>query len=164
MASRARSGDMRNHNPSLYQLSYSHHIKIKLYYISHLHNLGFRSINLPSFEGLTLHEDCITIGIFHVEITGFTIIEVFCINCNLSLISCLYLQFQFRWTTRSVVSVSYYIGYCALTYPITPHPTGKVLLKKERGLIYCSDGEIRTHTEQVLNLLTLPVGLHRHIK
>ena len=124
---------MRNHNPPLYQLSYSHHIKIKLYYISHLHNLGFRSINLPSFEGLTLHEDCITIGVFHVEIIGFTIIEVFCINCNLSLMSCLYLQFQFRWTTRSVVSVSYYIGYCALTYPITPHPTGKVLLKKNEA-------------------------------
>lgn len=134
MASRARSDDMRNHNPPLCQLSYSHHIKIKLYYISHLHNLGFRSINLPSFEGLTLHEDCITIGVFHVEITGFTIIEVFCINCNLSLMSCLYLQFQFCWTTRSVVSVSYYIGYCALTYPITPHPTGKVLLKKRTRL------------------------------
>ena len=94
-----------------------------------------RSIILPSNEGMTLYGDYITFGLTPLQ--GFTHVLARSINRNLSLISCLYLQFQFRWTTRRFGTVSYYIGYCALTYPITPLPLVRSLKGvKERGLIF----------------------------
>ena len=111
---------------------------------------------------MTLYEDYITFGLTPLQ--GFTHVLARSINCNLSLMSCLYLQFQFRWTTRRFGTVSYYIGYCALTYPITPHPTGKVLLKKERGLIICSGRGIRTPKISGLSRTRIPVPSSRHLK
>ena len=174
---------------------------------------------------MTLYEDYITFGLTPLQ--GFTHVLARSINCNLSLMPCLYLQFQFRWTTRALRNgfILHRLLRTHLSDYSTSHWQGPIYLIG-RGLIYifkliisvvplllpyslryegtptfslishtvlfvsshfkddgednfnlqpiyrnsfiyyyyqyCSGGEIRTHTEQVLNLLTLPVGLHRH--
>ena len=99
-------------------------IKANLYYISDLHNPGFRSIILPSFEGMTLHEDCITIGVFHVGITGFTIIEVCCINCNFKY------TYNFSFVGQPDTSERFHITYA------TAHSHTRLLQSYWQGPIY----------------------------
>ena len=53
----------RSHKKTL--LIYKVKLKNQIFTTSETwYNLGFRSINLPSYEGLILHEDCIIIGLF----------------------------------------------------------------------------------------------------